>query len=167
MSQFKAIVTQNVPANRLLSLSGGNGVPTISITEPGGIPDFRSTGALTEGQEVDVTINNAPIWQVEAGETLEAGAYVEVGENGVIVASDNGGIGFLAEPVEEGQTARVVRKSTNVGDGVQGPPGPQGEPGPQGPPGTDGAQGPKGDPGDNQFTAEEATALKALLEDGE
>ena len=56
MTQFKAIVTQDVAANRLLSLSGGNGVPTISITELGGTPDFRSTGPLTEGQEVYVTI---------------------------------------------------------------------------------------------------------------
>ena len=80
-------------ANRLLSLSGGNGVPTISITELGGTPDFRSTGPLTEGQEVYVTINNAPIWQVESGQVLEAGAYVEVGENGVIVASEGTGQG--------------------------------------------------------------------------
>lgn len=154
MSQFKALVTEDVGANRLLSLTGGNGVPQISITEVGGNPDFRSTGALEAETEVTVTLKNSPVWQVEAGEDLSAGQYVEVGENGVIVASESTGIGYVAEAVEAGEVAKLVRQASG-GSGEQGPRGPEG---PQGP------KGNKGDPGDNQFTADEVEALKALIE---
>ncbi|WP_440896244.1 head fiber protein [Amphibacillus sp. Q70] len=164
MSTFKALVTENVAANRLLSLSGGNGVPQISITAPGGNPDFRSTGELTADTEITVTLKNSPVWQVEAGEDLSAGQYVEVGENGVIVASEDGGIGYVVEAVEAGEIAKFVRQASGGGAGEQGPRGPEG---PQGPKGD---KGDKGDPGDDgqdaepQFTADEVTALKALIE---
>lgn len=157
MSTFKALVTENVAANRLLSLSGGNGVPQISITTAGGTPDFRSTGELTADTEITVTLKNSPVWQVEAGEDLSAGAYVEVGESGVIVASESTGIGYVAEAVEVGGAAKLVRQASG-GSGEQGPRGPEG---PQGPKGD---KGDKGDPGDNQFTADEVAALKALIE---
>lgn len=131
MSSFDAIVTQDIPANRLLSMTGGNGAPHISITEPGGNPDFVSTGELKENQTVVVTMKDNPIWKVEAGEDLKAGQHVEVGEGGVIVASDNEGIGFVAEKVSAGGLGKLVRKSS----GAVGPRGPKGNPGPKGDPG--------------------------------
>ncbi|GAB2561086.1 hypothetical protein [Gracilibacillus alcaliphilus] len=163
MTTFKAVVTQDVKPNRLLSLTGGNGMPQIAITEPGDTPDFKSTGDLKEGVEVTVTLKNEPIWEVETGEDLSAGAYVEVGEDGVIVASESTGIGYVAEAVEEGKLAKLVRQ-TSGGAGEQGPRGPKGDKGDQGEPGP---KGDKGDPGDNQFTADEVATLKTLIDTGE
>ncbi|MGE6379980.1 hypothetical protein [Peribacillus muralis] len=148
MSTFKALVLKNIEANRLLSLVGGNGIPQISITEPGGVPDFRATGPLQEGQEVNVTMNNSPVWAVEAGDDLTAGTYVEVGEGGVIIASEGQGIGYIAEAVEASGIAKLVRKTS--GSAEQGPAGPKGDKGatgPAGPAGKDGAVGEKGDTG--------------------
>lgn len=155
MSTFKALVTEDVKANRLLSLTGGNGVPQISITDPGGTSDFRSSGELEAGTEVTVTLKNSPVWDVEAGEDLSAGQYVEVGEGGVIVASENAGIGYIAEAVESGEVAHLVRQSSG---GTQGPRGPEG---PQGPPGNDGKDA------EPQFTQAQVDALLALIDNGD
>lgn len=171
MTNFKAIITENVEANRLLSLTGGNGIPRISITVPGGIPDFKSTGPLEADTEVTVTLKNEPVWEIEAGEELAAGTYVDVGAGGVVVSSEGTGIGFVSESVNTGDLAKVVRKyAGGAGEpGPQGPAGPKGakgDTGPAGPKGDAGATGPKGDkgdPGENQFTADEVTALKALI----
>ena len=66
----------------------------------------------------------------------------------------------------------VKEVRTNV-DEIELTPGPQGPKGDKGEPGADGAKGPKGDKGDTgpagkdaepQFTEEEVTALKALIE---
>lgn len=169
MSTFRALVTEDVQPNRLLSLAGGNGIPTISITPPGGSPDFRSTGELKAEQVVTVTLRNDPVWQVEAGEDLTAGTYVQVGESGVVVASEEG-FGYVAEAVQAGELAKVVRKSSGGGSGPQGPQGPQGpkgDPGPEGPAGPKGdkgdrgAKGDKGDPG--EVTQEEFDALEARV----
>lgn len=170
MTNFKALVTEDAEANRLLSLSGGNGVPEISVTQPGASPDFRSNGTLTADTQVNVTLKNNPIWNVEAGEDLAAGQYVEAGEGGVIVASESTGIGYVAAAVETGGIAKLVRKSS----GGSGEPGPEGKQGPKGEPGTDGkdgAQGPAGKDGadgkdaESQFTEEQVTGLLALLEE--
>lgn len=148
MTTFKALVTEDVQANRLLSLSGGNGVPSISVTAAGGTPDFRSTGPISEGAEVTVKLQNNPVWQVEVGEDLSAGSYVEVGEGGVLVSSDGEGIGYVAEATEEGGIAKLVRKAS----GGSGSPGPKGDKGDKGDPGEDGADGAKGDKGDKGDT---------------
>jgi hypothetical protein len=147
MTTFRSLVTEDVEPNRLLSLSGGNGVPEISITEAGGNPDFRSTGPLMAETEVTVTIRNNPIWQVEAGEDIGAGSYVEVGAGGVIVASDDTGIGYVAESVNAGGIAKLVRQASG-GSGERGPQGPPGEQGPPGDPGPQGEPGAQGDPGE-------------------
>lgn len=155
MSSFKALVKEDVKANRLLSLAGGNGMPEISITPVGETPNFRSNNDLEADTEVTVTLLNNPVWEIEAGEDLSAGSYVEVGEGGVIVASSGTGIGYVAEAVEEGAVAKLIRQST-------------GERGPQGPKGDKGAKGDKGDPGKDaepQFTEEQVAALLALIED--
>lgn len=171
MATFKASVTEDVKVRRLLSLVGGNGIPELSITEEGGSPDFVSTTELKADTEVNVTMKNNPVWLVEAGEDLTAGTYVDVGKDGVIVASESGGIGFVAELVEEGDTAKLVRSSSGGEQGPQGPDGPKGDPGEDGkdgatgPAGKDGATGPAGKDAEPQFTEEQVTALLALLEE--
>ena len=112
MATFKALVTEDVEENRLLSLQGGNGIPQISVTEPGGSPDFRPTGPIAENTEVTVILKNNPVWEVEAGEDLPAGTYVEVGAGGVLVASNDEGIGYVSEEVAEGELAKLVRKTS-------------------------------------------------------
>lgn len=131
MTQFKAIISEDIEANRLLSLAGGAEIPTISITKPGETPDFRSTGVLTADTEVTVTLKNKPVWQVEAGEDLTAGTYVEVGEGGVLVASESTGIGYVAGAVEKGGLAMLVRKVSG-GSGEKGPKGDKGATGTRG-----------------------------------
>lgn len=155
MTTFRALVTEDVEGNRLLSMAGGNGIPQISVTEVGGSPDFRSTGPIAADTEITVTLKNNPVWSVEAGEDLSAGTYVEIGTGGVLVASDGEGIGYVSEEVAEGGLAKLVRKASG-GEGTQGPAGPEGpqgpkgdkgDPGIQGDPGPEGAKGDKGDPG--------------------
>lgn len=162
MSTFKALVTEDVHANRLLSLSGGNGVPTISITEAGGTPDFRSTGELEAESEVTVTLKNNPVWDVEVGEDLAAGQYVEVGEGGVLVASESTGIGYIAKAVEEGDIAKLVRKASG-GAGEQGP---RGEKGPKGDKGDKGDPGADGKDAEPQFTEGQVDAILSLIDGG-
>ena len=89
------------------------------------------------------------------------------------------------DAIEEVRTNVDTIELTPGPEGPEGPEGPPGEkgakgdkgdPGEQGPPGADGKDGAKGDKGDKgepgadgkdaepQFTAEEVTALKALIE---
>src|SRR5690625_890330 len=114
MANFTAIVTEDVPGNRLLSLKtetrDGDDVLTIAVTPAGETPDFRSTGELKADKEVSVTIKDIPVWEVESGSDLTAGANVEVGENGVVVAGE--GFGYVAESVKTGGVAKVVRQAS-------------------------------------------------------
>ncbi|MCM3487897.1 head fiber protein [Alkalihalophilus marmarensis] len=164
-NSFKAVVNSDIKPNRLLSRTESTtGVTAIDVTAVGGTPDFRSTGNLEAGQVVTVTIKNDPIWVVEAGESIEVGIHVAVGEEGKVVATNEHGIGYLAESVEAGGLARVIRQTGHSGQSEQGPQGPPGERGPAGP---KGAKGDKGDPGENPFTEDEVTKLRALITDGE
>ncbi len=157
MTSFKALVTQDVPANRLLTKSGVNNV-TLSITSPGETPDFRSTGFLNQGRIVTVKITDKPSWNVLAEEDIPAGSNVEVGTDGMVVPSDTG-FGYVLEDVEAGKVATVIRSGTGATgekgprgdkgpDGDPGPQGPEGEKGPTGDKGPDGDKGPPGDPGE-------------------
>jgi|GEM_PF-1736994 len=165
MANFTAIVTEDVPGNRLLSLKtetrDGNDVLTIAVTTAGETPDFRSTGELKANKEVSVTIKDSPVWEIESGSDLIAGATVEVGENGMVVAGE--GFGYVAESVKNGGIAKVVRQASG-GAGERGPKGAKGDTGPQGPAGpkgdpgaagTDGARGPAGADGADGFGTEE------------
>ena len=71
---------------------------------------------------------------------------------------------------------KEVRTNVDEIELTPGPKGDKGDPGPAGEDGTDGAKGAKGDKGDPgpagkdaepQFTEEEVTALKALIEEPE
>lgn len=66
------------------------------------------------------------------------------------------------EPGPKGDTGPQGPKGDTGSQGPKGDTGPQGE---QGPKGDTGPQGPAGKDAENQFTAEQVSALLALLED--
>jgi len=144
MAKFKAIVSEDIEANRLMVKSRNRGLFGLSVAQSGDTPEFRSTGKLKGGQEVTVTIKDAISWDVEAGEDITAGADVGVGEGGTVVESEDS-FGYAIKSAKTGEVVEVVRVSS--GSGGAGEKGPKGDVGPQGPAGKDGAQGPKGEPG--------------------
>src|SRR5690625_1591862 len=94
MTTFKAKVTQNIPANRLIGLGGINteGDPEegwetvyLILSKKGWIPDFVSTSDLKEGDTVSVTITDKPVWKVEASGNLPAGTLVQCDEEGKVI----------------------------------------------------------------------------------
>ncbi|MCM2675578.1 head fiber protein [Alkalicoccobacillus plakortidis] len=162
---MKVLVNSDILANRLLSLESEEGAaPTIAHTEAGGTPDFHSTRAIEADSVVDVNFSGKSTWRIEAGEAIVAGVRVQAGEDGVLINAVESDIGYVTATVEEGEIATLVRTAGSIGGG-EGEPGPQGEQGPQGPRGTKGDKGDKGDPGESQFTADEVTALKALIQE--
>src|SRR5690625_6068078 len=93
MTTFKAKVTQNIPANRLIGLGGINteGDPEegwetvyLILSKKGWIPDFVSTSDLKEGDTVSVTITDKPVWKVEASGNLPAGTLVQCDDEGKV-----------------------------------------------------------------------------------
>ena len=81
MTTFKAKVTQDIPANRLIGLGGINteGDPEegwetvyLILSKKGWIPDLVSTSDLEKDSVVNVTIKNNPVWKVESSENLPA-----------------------------------------------------------------------------------------------
>lgn len=122
MTTLKAKVTQNIPANRLIGLGGidteGNpdeGWETIylMLAKKGWLPDFVSTSELTEGEFIDVTITNKPVWTVEASQNLPAGTLVQCDDDGRVKSydpADGSHFGFTLHSVKEGEVVEVVRK---------------------------------------------------------
>jgi len=143
MTRFKATVSEDIQANRLMVKSNSKGIFGLSVAKSGDTPEFRSTGKLKEGQEVTVTVKDNISWDVEAGEDIDPGANVGVGEGGTVVASGDS-FGYAVKSAKTGEVVEIVR----VSSGGSGEKGPKGDTGPQGPAGKDGAQGPKGDKGE-------------------
>lgn len=122
MTTFKAKVLDDIPANRLVGLGGINrdndpeeGWETVYLVMPklGQIPDLVATGALEKGQEVNVTIKNNPVWNVEASERLPAGTLVQCTDDGRVQnfkTADGTYFGYTIESAEEGDVVPVVRK---------------------------------------------------------
>lgn len=120
MTQFKAKVTADIAANRFLSKSVDENGVTLVVTPAGEKPDFRSTGALTAGQEVTVTITNNPTWVIEAGESIVIGENVAVGADGKAVFAASGNeVGYAIVSAEAGQLVTIV-KTCGDGDGGSG-----------------------------------------------
>src|SRR5690625_5859395 len=91
MTTFKAKITQDIPANRLIGLGGINteGDPEegwetvyLILSKKGWIPDLVSTSYLEKDSVVNVTIKNSPVWKVESSEDLPAGTLVQCDEDG-------------------------------------------------------------------------------------
>jgi hypothetical protein len=140
MASFLATVTENIQAYRLINMTNvEEGHPELSPAVDGDTPEFYSTRNLTSGEVVRVNVTGKRIFKVEAGEDLQAGDFIKIGEGGTVVKSDDEGIGYVSNQVPSGGIASVVLSSSS---GPQGPQGPQGPEGPQGP------KGDKGDPGE-------------------
>lgn len=144
MTKFKSTVSEDIEANRLMIKTRARSLFGLSVAQAGDTPEFRSTGKLKEGQEVTVTIKDAISWDVEAGEDIESGADVGVGEGGTAVESEDS-FGYAVNSAKTGEKVEVVRVSSS---GRAGEKGPTGDPGPVGGKGSDGDAGAKGPVGD-------------------
>lgn len=151
MASFLATVTENIQAYRLINMTNvEEGQPELSPAVDGDTPEFHSTRNLTSGEVVQINVTGKRIFKVEAGEDLQAGDFVKIGEGGTVVTSDDEGIGYVSNQVPSGGIASVVLSSSGGAVGPQGPEGPEGPQGPQGPKGDKGdpgEQGPQGDTG--------------------
>ncbi|WP_456282881.1 head fiber protein [Bacillus sp. JZ34] len=119
MATFKAIVTEDIPANRLLNKTSGEDGIEIAVAKDGDTPEFRSTGELTAGQEVTVNVLDSPIWKVEAGADIKAGEQVKVGTDGTVVpAAEDTGLGYATAAVSKGDLASIVWGAGGSGGSV-------------------------------------------------
>lgn len=116
MSKFNATATQNIPANRLTSLTGVDGQDGIfirlALSEEKA--DFVTKRDIEEGEEVLVTISDNPVWEVEASTDIPAGVSITVADGGT-VAYDNEAImriGYSINSANAGDTVKFVRKYT-------------------------------------------------------
>ena len=148
MASFLATVTENIQAHRLINMTSvEEGPPELSAAVDGDTPEFHSTRNLTSGEVVRINVTGKRIFKVEAGEDLQAGDFVKIGQGGTVITSDDEGIGYVSNQVPSGGIASVVLSSSGGAIGPQGPEGPQGpkgdkgDPGEQGPAGADGADG--------------------------
>lgn len=120
MTKFDAIVTEDVPAHRLMYLTRPEGNPDVvhlKMSTETGSPEFVSTRELAAGERVIVRITNSPTWTVEAGEDVEAGVPVVSGPGGVVVRDTRGnvdnpsGVGYTIKAAKQGDLVEVVRFS--------------------------------------------------------
>src|SRR5690625_2397261 len=122
MTRFNAKVVEDIPAHRLIALGGINrdGNPEegwetvyLILSGKGWIPDMVSTESLNNGDFVNVTIKNNPIWRVEAAEDLPAGTLVQSTDDGRVkhyVPADGNHIGYTTHSVKSGDVVTIVRK---------------------------------------------------------
>ncbi|RBP89393.1 head fiber protein [Cytobacillus firmus] len=120
MVQFKAKVMEDIPANRLLKKTSTATEIQLNLAQPGDTPVFRSNGDITAGSEVLVTIKNEPVWNVEAGEDINAGSNVNVGVDGKLVAVVDGseGVGYVTNAVASGEVATVIWEAGTISGSV-------------------------------------------------
>jgi len=122
MTNFKAEVTENIPAYRLIGLKGvGSGEDyeenwediQLKLAQKGWIPDFVSTAELTEGDVVKVTISDKPVWEVESSEDIPAGSLTMCDDDGRVkhyVPADGSHFGYTIHYVKAGEPVKIVRK---------------------------------------------------------
>ncbi|MGW6385015.1 head fiber protein, partial [Peribacillus butanolivorans] len=108
----------------------------IRLAQEGEVPDFLATRAITEGEEVYVTIKNRETWKVEAGSDIQAGVPVGTGKDGKIVEALGEDappiIGYSINEAFAGEVVSYVRNVKGGGEGVPGPQGPKGDKGDKG-----------------------------------
>ncbi|MGW8428826.1 head fiber protein [Peribacillus simplex] len=126
MTNFKAVVIEDIQVNRLVVLAVKEKENEISIrlAQEGEVLDFLATRAITEGEEVYVTIKNREIWKVEAGADIQAGVPVGTGEDGKIVEAlgENAPaiIGYSINAAKAGEVVSYVRNVKGGGEGIPG-----------------------------------------------
>ncbi|MBK5459223.1 head fiber protein [Peribacillus sp. TH27] len=149
MTNFKAFVVEDIQVNRLvvLAVKEKENEINIRLAQEGEVPDFLATRAITEGEEVYVTIKNRETWQVEAGEDIQAGVSVGTGKDGKVVeALGEDALPIIGYSINAASAGEVVSYVRNVKGGGEGVPGPKGD---------KGATGAKGDKGVDGFPTEE------------
>ncbi|MGW6299418.1 head fiber protein [Peribacillus butanolivorans] len=117
MTNFKAVVIEDIQVNRLvvLAVKEKENEINIRLAQEGEVPDFLATRAITEGEEVYVTIKNRETWKVEAGADIQAGVPVGTGED--INAAKAGEVVSYVRNVKgggEGIPGRKAQKATRV-----------------------------------------------------
>ncbi|MGG0284128.1 head fiber protein [Peribacillus butanolivorans] len=140
MTNFKAVVVEDIHANRLVVLAvkekEKENEINIRLAQEGEVPDFLATRAIKEGEAVYVTIKNRETWKVEAGEDIQAGVSVGIGENGKIVEALGEDaptiIGYSINAANAGEVVNYVRNVKGGGEGVPGPQGSKGDKGADG-----------------------------------
>ena len=109
--KFRVQAIQDININRLVTLTDGEeGVPSVRYSQVEEIPDYYSIKNLFEGEETLVEFKPLKLWEIESGADMVAGTRVETGENGVVIPSNNTGIGYIIEDVLEGGIAKFVFK---------------------------------------------------------
>ncbi|WP_141995111.1 head fiber protein [Bacillus sp. B4EP4a] len=126
MTNFKAVVIEDIQVNRLvvLAVKEKENEINIRLAQEGEVPDFLATRAITEGEEVYVTIKNRETWKVEAGADIQAGVPVGTGEDGKIVEAlgENAPaiIGYYINAAKAGEVVSYVRNVKGGGEGIPG-----------------------------------------------
>ncbi|MFU2015118.1 head fiber protein [Peribacillus butanolivorans] len=152
MTNFKAVVVEDIHANRLvvLAVKEKENEINIRLAQEGEVPDFLATRAIKEGEGVYVTIKNRETWKVDAGADIQAGVSVGTGEDGKIVeVFGEGATPIIGYSINAANAEEVVSYVRNVKGGGEGVPGPQDSIGDKG------ATGAKGDKGADGFPTEE------------
>jgi|SRR5690625_1368786 len=121
MTTFTAVVYEDIPANRLVGLKGvqGEGLDAGSIylkkAEKDWIPDMVTSVNLIEGDTVQVTIANSPIWEAELSKDTRPGTLVSCDDDGKICATNTRDfkrhIGYSIEGGKAGDVIKYVRKT--------------------------------------------------------
>ncbi|PEJ34935.1 hypothetical protein CN689_06305 [Peribacillus butanolivorans] len=138
MTNFKAVVVEDIHANRLvvLAVKEKENEINIRLAQEGEVPDFLATRAIKEREAVNVTIKNRETWQVEAGEDIQAGVSVRPGKDGKIVEAIGEDapliIGYSINAAHAGEVVNYVRNVKGGGEGVPGPQGSKGDKGADG-----------------------------------
>lgn len=116
---FKAVVSGDAPAHRLMILKGRNeeGVIEVGIADNTAAADFVSTRALTDGEIIEVNLmDGVRIWEVEAQGTLLPGQWVASRDEGKVgnrsKETTREAVGFVLEGANEGELAKIVRRES-------------------------------------------------------
>ncbi len=118
MVRFKVKLHQDVPANRMLQLyrpKDDTDTVYLKLAERTAGPEFVAKRDLKKGEEVEVAVKDNAIWNVEAGEDIEAGVPVVSGPGGTVVRDIRGdarqayAIGYSISSAKKGEVIRIVR----------------------------------------------------------
>jgi len=120
--EIKAIVYEDIPANRLIGLKGAaldgdldSDKIYVKLAGRDWNPDMVSSRELKEGEEVTVKILGNPIWEAELSKDTRPGTLVSADHDGKICGSNtrdfNEYIGYSIEGGKAGDSIKYVRKT--------------------------------------------------------
>lgn len=117
MKKFKATAVGDIPKNRLVCLTrpsdGEANKIYIRLAMAEEVADFVSSDDITDGDEVQVTIKNEPIWAVEAAEDIVAGVSVVTDDEGKLKTktevSSPATMGYTLHSAKAGEVVKYNR----------------------------------------------------------